>query len=77
MITEEQRKKMHQVRVEQAIRKLNEISDRQNGLINGNFTAVAHKYGLKVKELRAAYDQSRASNRPFPFPRNRRDRRTI
>ena len=54
-MTDEQREAMKQVRIKQAIRNLNEISERQSGLINGNFTAVAHKYGLKVKELRAAY----------------------
>lgn len=58
MITDEQRQKVHEVRVKQAIDKLNEISERQSGLINGNFTAVAHKYGLKVRELRKAYEEA-------------------
>lgn len=54
-MTDEQRERMHQIRVMQAVRYLQEIEQRQFGLINGNFTAVAHKYGLKVKELRQAY----------------------
>lgn len=61
MITDEQREKMRQVRINQAIRRLDEISQRQQGLINGNFTAVAHKYALKVRELRKAYDDSMRS----------------
>ncbi len=54
-MTNEQRATMHQIRVKQAIRYLHEIETRQFGLINGNFTAVAHKYGLKVRELREAF----------------------
>lgn len=59
-MTDEQRQAMQQVRIKQAIRHLNEISQRQSGLINGNFTAIAKKYGLKVKELRKAYDEAKA-----------------
>lgn len=55
-MTEEQRQHMRNVRIQQAIRNLDEIDKKQFGLINGNFTAIAHKYGLKVKELRTAYD---------------------
>lgn len=54
-MTDEQREAMYQVRIKQAVRYLKEIEQRQVGLINGNFTAVAHKYGIKVKELRTAY----------------------
>lgn len=57
-MSDEQRQIMRQVRINQAVRNLKEISQRQNGLINGNFTAIAHKYGLKVKELRQAYEDS-------------------
>lgn len=55
-MSDEQRQAMHDVRVKQAVRKLNEIATKNGGLINGNFTAVAHKYGIKVKELRNAYE---------------------
>jgi hypothetical protein len=55
-MTDEQRETMKQVRIKQAVRELQELNTRQSGLINGNFTAKAHKYGLKVKELRAAYE---------------------
>jgi hypothetical protein len=60
MITDEQRQKMHEIRIRQAIDRLNEISEKQQGLINGNFTAVAHKFGLKVRELRKAYDEAKS-----------------
>lgn len=56
-MTDEQRQAMRQVRIKQAIRHLDEISQRQSGLINGNFTAIAKKYDLKVRELRKAYDE--------------------
>ena len=55
-MTDEQRQHMREVRIKQAIRNLDEISERQFGLINGNFTAIAHKYGLKVRELRQRYE---------------------
>ena len=64
MITDEQREAMRQVRIKQAIQRLDEISAKQSGLINGNFSAVAPKYGLKVKELRQAYEAAKA---PKPF----------
>lgn len=66
MFTDEQREKMREVRTKQAIRRLDEISQKQQGLINGNFTAVAHKFDLKVRELRKAYDEAKASN-PVEF----------
>lgn len=59
-MTDEQRQAMRQVRIKQAIQTLDEISERQSGLINGNFTAVAKKYDLKVRELRKAYDEAKA-----------------
>lgn len=59
IITEAQREIIKQVRIKQAIEHLNQISERQTGLINGNFTAIAYKYGLKVKELRNAYKNSK------------------
>lgn len=52
VMTDEQREAMRRVRIKQAIRKLAEIELKQSGLINGNFTAVAKNYDLKVKELR-------------------------
>lgn len=38
-----------------ALKELLELEQKQGGLINGNFTAKAHKYKVKVKELRQAY----------------------
>lgn len=59
MITEQQRQEIRAVRIKQAIERLEQICQGQGGLINGNYSAVAARYGLKVKELRAAYDQRR------------------
>lgn len=42
-----------------ALKELLELEQKQNGLINGNFTAKAHKYKVKVKELRRAYEESK------------------
>jgi hypothetical protein len=39
-----------------ALAELLELEQKQSGLINGSFTAKAHKYKVKVKELRQAYD---------------------
>ena len=41
-----------------ALRELLELEQKQGGLINGNFTAKAHKYKVKVKDLRQAYEQA-------------------
>lgn len=58
-MTDEQRQAMRRVKIKQAIRKLSEIDKKQNGLINGNFTAVAKNHGLKVKELRHYWDKAK------------------
>lgn len=42
-----------------ALIELLDLEKRQNGLINGNFTAKAKKYKVKVKDLREAYNQHR------------------
>lgn len=55
-MNERTKKLLKTITINQAIRRLDEIKERQAGLINGNFTAVASKYGLKVRELRQAYD---------------------
>jgi hypothetical protein len=41
-----------------ALKELLELEKKQGGLINGNFTAKAHKYKVKVKDLRAAYEDT-------------------
>lgn len=58
-MTDEQRIAMQKVKIRQAIRELSELEQRQNGLINGNFTAKAHKYGLKVRVLRHYWDKAK------------------
>lgn len=42
-----------------ALKELLELEQKQGGLINGNFTAKAHKYKVKVKELRQAYEEAK------------------
>ena len=44
-----------------ALKELLEFEKKQSGLINGNFTAKAHKYKVKVKELRQAYALTKES----------------
>ena len=40
-----------------ALRRLEEIAEKNGGLINGNFTAVANQNNIKVKRLREIYQQ--------------------
>jgi len=42
-----------------ALKELLELEQRQSGLINGNFTAKAHKYKVKVTDLRKAYNDTK------------------
>ena len=42
-----------------ALKELLELEQKQGGLINGNFTAKAHKYKVRVKELRQAYKEAK------------------
>lgn len=46
-----------------ALKELLELEQKQSGLINGNFTAKAHKYKVKVKDLREAYSNSPAKTK--------------
>lgn len=39
-----------------ALRRLKEIEQKNGGLINGNFSFVAHENKLKVKRLRELYE---------------------
>jgi len=39
-----------------ALRRLKEIAEKNGGLINGNFTAVANQNKVKVKRLRELYE---------------------
>ncbi len=41
-----------------ALADLKEISERNGGLINGNFSFVAHKWKLKVKHLRSLWEET-------------------
>ena len=42
-----------------ALNRLKEIEDKNGGLINGNFTAIANKNKIKVKRLRELYQVSK------------------
>ena len=42
-----------------ALRRLKEIAEKNGGLINGNFTAVANQNKIKVKRLREIYEQEK------------------
>jgi hypothetical protein len=44
--------------IEPALRRLREIETKNGGLINGNFSFVAHQYKLKVSELRNAWEDA-------------------
>lgn len=40
-----------------ALKRLKEIEKKNGGLINGNFSFVAHENKIKVKRLRELYEQ--------------------
>lgn len=44
-----------------ALRRLKEIDQKNFGLINGNFTAIAHQNKIKVKRLRELYEFDKAN----------------
>ncbi len=53
-----QREAMKTVRLKQAFSALNALAKNQIYLINGNFSAIAKKYQLPVKELKKYYNEN-------------------
>lgn len=45
-----------------ALRRLREIAEKNGGLINGNFSAVANQNKIKVKRLREIYEETLKTN---------------
>lgn len=42
-----------------ALKRLKEIENKNGGLINGNFSFVAHQNKIKVKRLRELYEEEK------------------
>lgn len=47
-----------------ALEHLKKIAEKYSGLVNGNFSHVAHKYKIKVIRLRELYAQEEGKNEP-------------